>query len=300
MRLSIILAACAGASAWAQPAKAPAFDKAKMEAYVRQLELLPAQLTVQVHDPKPSVIPGFQDLAVEIQTPNGVFPLHYYLSGDNKTLIKGNVLDLAKAPFDAEKRMIKTAGQPNFGTPGAPLTMVVFSDYQCPNCKEEAKVLRENLQKSYAKDVWFFFKDFPLEQLHPWAKPAAIAGRCVYRDQPGKFWSFHDWIYEHQSEITPENLKSKVLGWAETENIDAAKLGQCMDTKATEKDIDRQIAEGRMLGVTGTPAVFLNGRLIVGAVPWDRLEPIIKLEIEYGKKAAKDEKCCEVTIPGLK
>ena len=295
--ISILVATLAVCSAQT-PAK-PALDKTKLEAYIRQVELLPAQMPVKIGDPKPSIFPNYQDLPVEVTTQNGVYALHYFLSSDGKTLVKGNMFDTTKPPFESERKTITTAGQPNLGTPGAPVTVVVFSDFQCPNCKEEAKIVHDNIGKGYEKDVRVYFKDFPLEQLHPWAKPAAIAGRCVFRQQPAAFWDYHDWIYEHQAEITPETLKSKVLGWAETNKIDAAKLGTCIDTRATEKEVDREIAEGRALGVSGTPTIFLNGRPLTGAIPWTSLEQVLKIDIEYAKKAAKDEKCCEVTIPSL-
>ena len=293
--LSLTLGVCVSLAAQTKPAA----DKAKIEAYIRQVELLPAQMTIRVGDPKPSAYAGFQDLPIEVDTPNGVYALHYFLSADGKFIVKGNMFDMTKPPFENERKGIKTAGQPNFGTPGAPLTIVVFSDFQCPNCREEAKIIHDNVQKSFGKDVWVFFKDFPMEKLHPWAKPAAIAGRCAFNLQPAAFWDYHNWIFEHQAEITPDNLKSKVLGWAETKNLDAAKLGACIDTKATEKEVDRQIAEGRALGISGTPTIFINGRQMTGAIPWQTLEQIIKIELDYAKKAAKDEKCCEVTIPSL-
>jgi len=292
---------CASLAAQTKPApdKAPGLDKAKMEAYIRQVELLPAQMPVRIGEPKASVYPGFQDLPVEVETPNGIYAVHYFLSADGRFLVKGNMFDVTKQPFESERKMLKTAGSPNFGTPGAPVTLVVFSDFQCPNCKEEAKIIHENVKNAFPKDVWVFFKDFPMDKLHPWAKGAAIAGRCTFNIQPAAFWDYHDWIFEHQAEITPENLKTKVLGWAETKNVDAAKLCQCIDTKATEKDVDRQVMEGRLLGVSGTPTIFINGRPMTGALPWPALEQIIKLELDYAKKAAKDEKCCEVTIPSL-
>jgi protein-disulfide isomerase len=160
-------------------------------------------------------------------------------------------------------------------------------------------MIHENIPKSFPNDVRVFFKDFPLETIHPWAKAASMVGRCVFREAPAAFWGYHNWVYEHQAEITPETLKSKALGWAETNKIDAAKLGQCIDTKATEKEVDRSIAEGRALGISGTPTIFINGRPLTGAIPWQNLEAVLKLEIEYARKQAKDEKCCEVTIPSL-
>ncbi len=291
----VILGVCA--AAFAQAPKA-GIDKAKIEAYIRHVELLPDEMKMSVGDPKPSAYPNFQDLPVEVTTQNGIYALHYFLSSDGKYIVKGNLFDTTKPAFESERKQLKTAGQPNFGTPGAPITIVVFSDFQCPNCKEEAKIIHENIGKTFGKQAWVFFKDFPLENMHPWAKPAAMAGRCIFHQQPNAFWDYHDWIYEHQAEIDPDNLKSKIMGWAETKGIETKSISTCIDTKATEKEVDREIAEGRALGVSGTPTIFINGRPLSGAIPFATLEQIINIELAYLKKFAKaDEKCCEVSLP---
>ncbi len=301
MRLLCSLTALLCISCLAQePHKKSALDKAAFEAYVRQVELLTPDLKVLVGDPKPSMFEPFLEVPFEIVTPQGSIPLRYYVSKDGKLMVKGSVFDISKNPFEPELKRLTTDREPSFGTPGAPVVLVVFSDFQCPNCKEEAKVLRDNLLKTYPDKVHVFFKDFPLEKMHPWAKAAAIAGRCVFRDKPAAFWAYHDWIYEHQSEILPDNLKTKVVGWADTQNLDSAKLAQCMDTRATEGEVNREIAEGKSLLLSGTPTIFINGRPLSGAVPWPTLQEIIKRELGF-QQTAKDsgEKCCEVTIPGL-
>ncbi len=290
-----------GIAAHAQtPAAKSALDKPALEAYLRHVELLPPTLKVNIGDPKPTIFEGFDEVPVEVVTPNGVASLRYYVSKDGKLIVKGTLFDINKNPFQPELNKLKTDLQPSFGQPGAPIVMVVFSDFQCPNCREEAKVLREHVERQYSDKIRVYFKDFPLETLHPWAKAAAMAGRCVFREKPAAFWDFHDWIYEHQPEISGENLKTKVIGWAETKNLDTVKLGQCIDTKATEKEVEREVAEGRALQVSGTPTVFLNGRPLTGAIPWQTLDQIIQRELSY-QQTAKDagEKCCEVSIPSL-
>jgi protein-disulfide isomerase len=284
----------------AEPAKKSALDKPTMEAYVRQVELLPEQLKLSVGDPKPSTFADFYEVPVEVTTPQGVFALRYFVSKDGQKVVKGSIFDINKAPFEAEAKKLKTDLQPSFGVPGAPVVIVVFTDFECPNCREEAKVLRENIQKEFPKEVRVYYKDFPLEQMHPWAKAAAIAGRCVFQSNPALFWDYHDWIFEHQPDINAENLKNKVLEWAGEKNVDTLRLSGCIDTKATEKEVDKSIGEGRSLAVSGTPTLFINGRPLTGAIPWANLSQVIKREIEYQKTAANaGEKCCEVTIPSL-
>jgi protein-disulfide isomerase len=284
----------------AEQAKKSALDKPTLEAYVRQVELLPPELKVTIGDPKPSLFADFFEVPVELTSPQGVYAMRYFVSKDGQKIVKGAIFDINKNPFEAEMKKVKTDLQPSFGAPGAPVVIAVFTDFECPNCREEAKVLRENIQKEFPNDVRVYYKDFPLEQMHPWSKAAAIAGRCVFRANPAAFWDYHDWIFEHQPEITADNLKDKVLEWAGQKNLDTLQLNSCIGTKATEKDVDKSIAEGRSLAVSGTPTLFINGRPLTGAIPWPTLSQVIKREIEYQKSAANaGEKCCEVTIPSL-
>jgi protein-disulfide isomerase len=294
------LGVCALFAQQATPVKKSAFDKPEFEKYIRQVELLPDNIKMTVGDPQASGFPGFKEVPVEFVTSQGVASLHYFVSDDGRLIVKGAMFDINKHPFQRELDKLKTDLQPSFGAPGAPVVMVVFSDFQCPQCKTEATVLRDNVKKTFPNDVRVYFKDFPLEQMHPWAKPAAIAGRCVFRQKPAAFWDYFDWMYAHQDEILPDNLKTKVLGWAETKSLDTAKLGDCIETKATEKEVDREIAEGRSLQVSGTPTIFINGRPISGALPWNAMEQVIRREIGYQQTAANaGEKCCEVSIPSL-
>jgi protein-disulfide isomerase len=160
-------------------------------------------------------------------------------------------------------------------------------------------MLRANLVSAYPKQVRAYFKDFPLDQIHPWARPAAIAGRCVFKQNPSAFWDYHDWIYDHQSEITAENLRAKVLEFAQGKEIDALQLGRCMDTKATEAEVNKSVAESRELHINSTPTLFVNGRRIPSQIAWPDLRMIIDQEIEYQKTAKNaGEDCgCAITLP---
>ena len=179
------------------------------------------------------------------------------------------------------------------------MVIVLFSDFQCTFCREESKMLRQNLLSAYPKQVRVYFKDFPLEQIHPWAKVASMAGRCVFRQEAAKFWDFHDWIYDKQAEINEQNLKDKVLEWAKQQKLDTLALTKCIDSKSTEADIAKNIEEARALNVNSTPTIFLNGRRLVGQLGWPQLRQVIDFEIEYQKTARNaGEDCgCELKVP---
>jgi protein-disulfide isomerase len=184
------------------------------------------------------------------------------------------------------------------------VTIYVFSDFQCPYCREEAKVLRERVEKDHPNDVRLVFKDFPLESIHPWARPAAIAGECLAQQNAGTFWKFHDWIYQHQEEVNPENLTAKVQEFVKTSPpVDENKLSACMASSATAAHVDSTIREGRELGVVQTPTMFVNGRMVSGALSAEQMDSLVRMEMQHrqetvsSKQQASNEKCCEVNIP---
>ena len=288
----------------AQDQKKSALDKAVMEAYVRHLFVMNSEIAVQVSDPKPSQLPDFVEVVVHATKGDASGDFPFLVSKDGSKILQATIYDVNSNPFKPDLDKLKTEFQPSYGTPGAPVVLVVFSDFECPVCKTEAAMLRQNLLTAYPKQVRLYFKDFPIESLHPWAKPAAIAGRCVFRQNPGSFWSYHDWIYAHQADITAPNLKDKVMEWAKGDkDIDVLQLGRCMDTKATEAEVDKNLSEAHALEVTGTPTLFVNGRRIPQAIEWPSLRGIIDYEIEYQKTAKNaGEDCgCEVKLdtPGL-
>ncbi|HEV8038970.1 MAG TPA: thioredoxin domain-containing protein [Bryobacteraceae bacterium] len=283
----------------AQEKPKPGFDKVALEAYVRHLLAVIPEVQVKIEDPKPSQVSNLEQVDVHFIYGERTQDETFYVSKDGHKIIRGYIYDLSQNPFKEDLDKLKTSLSPSFGAAGAPVVLVVFSDFECPNCKEEAKTLRQNLSAAFPKDVRVYFKDFPLEQIHPWAKPAAIAGQCVFRENPAAFWQFHDWIYEHQSEITPDNLKTKVLEFAQTaKDLDGMQLGRCMDSKATEADVNASIAQGKALKIDATPTMFVNGRRLIGNYPWQNLQQIISGELNYQKSAQNaGEKCCELKIP---
>jgi len=282
-------------------------DKAAIEAYLRHAELWIPQVAVAIDDPQPSTYqPGFSEIGVHLSYGGQTKDERYFVSQNGKSIIKGDVYDLTKSPFQYTLDRIKTDSQPSYGKAGAPVTIVVFGDFQCPVCKVEADVMRKNLVQTFPDKVQVYFKDFPLESIHPWARAASDAGRCVYKQDAQAFWKFHDWIYENQEGVTTDNLNSKVMTWAGTSGVDAIQLGRCVEGKVTDKEVAQNMAEGHALGLDATPTTFLNGRKLVGAMEWPLLQQLVTLEIEHqaavakaAKDSAKCEETCVVNIPTL-
>ena len=292
------------AAGMAQGEKKSALDKAYLEAYVRHLWVLLPTDTVTISDPKPSDVPGMQEVHVKIARGPASGDELLFVTKDGSRILQGTAYDVTGNPFKKDLDKLKTSFQPSLGTPGATVVMVLFSDFQCPHCKVEATMLRQNLIQAFPTQVRLYFIDFPIETLHPWARPAADAGRCVFHQDPGAFWEYYDWIYAHQETITVDNLKSIVDIWAkDRKDIDNVQLNGCISNKETDKEVGDEIEKAKEMEVTGTPTVFVNGRRITNSIEWPALKGMIENEIEYQKTAKNaGEDCgCEtkLAVPGL-
>jgi protein-disulfide isomerase len=273
-------------------------NKADLEFYIRHLYVWGPQIKVEVGDFKPSPIEGLLQTTVRASFELASEERTFYVSKDGKQVMEGRTFDVAENPFHETIEQLTTANQPSFGTPGAPVVIVVFSDFECPYCAQEAKTLRTEIPKAYPEQVRVFFHDYPLPT-HNWAKPAAIAGRCIFEQEPLLFWDFHDWIFENQSSITPSNVTDKIMEFATGKGIDPLKVGGCIERGETAEAIEKSIQQGQLAGVTSTPTLFINGRRMGGSHQWEQLKRIIDYEIEYQKvaKNAGDDCGCEITLP---
>lgn len=301
MKFAAFLLVGVAAFGQTKPAEKSALDKATLEAYLRNVELFLPGVTAKIDDAKPSTdLPGFFDIWVHWSANGATKEELVYVSKDGHSVIRGDVFNINKNPFQSNLDKLKTDQQPSFGAAAAPVSMVVFSDFQCPVCKEEALILRENVAKNYGDKVRVTFKDFPLDAIHNWARTAALAGRCVYRQDQAKFWDYFDWAYANQQNIGLDNFNNKLQDFANEKGLDGMQLGRCIETKATEAEVNREVSEGHALQVSATPTVFLNGRKLEGGLAWQTMEQLIKLEIDHqAQVSSANEKCCEVTLPKL-
>jgi len=281
----------------AAAAEKSGLNKQHLEAYLRHMFLWNPQIKVEIGDFKPAPVRGLMQTTVRATFGPASEQTTFYVSSDGKHILSGTMHDAAANPFKNEIGKITTSLQPSFGAPGAPVTLVAFSDFQCPHCRDEAKELRENVTKAYPTQVRFYFKDYPLAN-HDCAKPAALAGRCVFRQNPLAFWDYHDWVFDKQGEITAANFRQRLGGFVKGKEIDPLQLNQCLDRKETEAEVNNSVAEAQSLRVNSTPTLFLNGRRL-GRIPWATLKQYIDFEIDYQKTAqnAGEQECCEVRLP---
>ncbi len=164
------------------------------------------------------------------------------------------------------------------GPKDAPVTIVEFSDFQCPFCKNATATIKQVLDK-YPGKVRLVFRDYPLVSIHPLAPKAHEAGRCAA--EQGKFWEYHDVLFERSPRLSLQELKQ----YAQDLKLDGAAFDQCLDSGKFAAEVDKDTQEGMSLGLTGTPSFFINGRQLVGAQPLTAFQKII--DSELAKKTAR-------------
>lgn len=157
------------------------------------------------------------------------------------------------------------------GRDDAPLELVEFSDFDCPYCKRATETVAR-LMEQFEGQIRFIYKDYPLPS-HPNAFKAAEAGNCAH--EQGRFWELHDTMFDSQGELDVESLK----GYAEELGLDGGAFAECLDSGRHAATVDRDMQAGFLYGVSSTPTLFLNGRTILGAVPYETFVEIIREEL---------------------
>ena len=304
LALACVSAVQAGAGVPASDALVPNIDTQKLEAYVRYTEGYTPQVKLAFDTPTPSAYKGYFRVRVHlsIAREKGIQQVgeKLYYTDDGEHFLSGQLWELGKNPFEDTLVRLPTDG-PSFGPANAKVTIVVFSDFECPYCREFAKTLRTKVPQKYPNDVRVIFEAFPIDSIHPWAVAAAEAAHCIADENPEAFWAFHDWIFEHQGEVTPQNLKDKTLAFAQTKNLPAAPLSACLDHHSTAAAVTASLQAGRALQIQQTPTLFVNGRMVGGAVPWETLDAVIQLELGRPKEipGPSVKACCEVSAPTI-
>jgi protein-disulfide isomerase len=167
---------------------------------------------------------------------------------------------------------VATAGRPERGGGAkAAVTIVEFSDYECPFCKRGEDAVQKVVD-TYGDKVRVVFRDYPLE-FHPRARPAAEAAACA--NAQGKFWEYNKKLFANQTALSDDNFKT----YAKDIGLDTAKFDECYAKKPHSAAIDKDMADGAAAGVNGTPAFFINGRSLSGAQPFERFKEIIDEEL---------------------
>lgn len=165
------------------------------------------------------------------------------------------------------------------GNPDAPITIIEFSDFQCPYCARGFNTVNQVLDK-YPNDVKFVYLHFPLAN-HPWAKPAAIASVCTAQQDPAAFWTLHDSYFENQRSITTANVLDKSRAFLAGSGIDMDAWNTCASDTSSDAyqgavmAVENAMTLGSKHGVSGTPGFFINGHFLNGAQPLETFDAVI-------------------------
>jgi protein-disulfide isomerase len=250
-----------------------------IEVMVRSQFNVPPDFAVTMGSRKPSQVPGYDSLPVTLTRGPKTTVVDFLISTDSTKLARLETFDLTKDPVFS----IDVAGRPVRGNPAAKVTVINFDDLECPYCARMHESLFPKTLDRYKDKVRFVYKDDPLTELHPWAMHAAVDANCLAALDGSVYWTYVDYIHSHGQEINGQdrNLDKSVAALdrvarqeATLGKLDAPKLDACL-AKQDDSLIKASAREADSLGVVGTPAIFVEGERIDGAVPEERLWLVI-------------------------
>ena len=264
----------------ATPATPPSAENTQIlkntESFIRELFAWGPDFKLKIGPLSPSPSQYFYTVPIEVtvngQTDKGTV----FISKDGKTFLRGEMFNTAANPYAENLAKLHTEGNPSVGPTDAKVTVVIFSDFQCPHCRELSNTLATVIPEY--PQVHFVFKDFPLTQIHPWAEAAAIGAHCAYMQSPKAFAPVDAQIFAEQDLLSAENIWEKLISYATQAGLDPDAFKTCMSSPEAKAAVDASHREGEALNVTSTPTLFVNGHPLVGG---DKatLEQYIKYEL---------------------
>ena len=283
--LAALLTLCMTAGCKAQSAPQPSLDPVvnrHIEVMVRSQFNIPQDYTVTLGARKPSQIPGYDSLPITLSRGERKTLVEFLISTDGKTLARLETFDLVKDPVFN----IDIAGRPIRGNPDAKITVINFDDLECPYCARMHLSLFPDTLFRYKDKVRFIYKDDPLVELHPWAMHAAVDANCLAAQSGDVYWTYVDYLHAHGQEISGQDrdpaksfdalnrIARQEATLAKFDQDKLAKLDGCLAAQ-DESKVRASAHEAESLKIEGTPALFVDGERIDGAVPEDQLWLVI-------------------------
>jgi protein-disulfide isomerase len=266
----------------------PVLDR-RIEVLVRSQYDLPPDYNLSIGARKPSQFPGYETLPITITNGSKSQIIDFLISPDNSKLLHLDTFDLTKDPADT----IPITGRPIRGNPAAKVTVINFDDLECPFCARMHAELFPGTMQHYKDLVRFVYKDDPLSDLHPWAMHAAVDANCLAAQNGETYWNYVDYLHAHGSEITGEGndlpksfaaLDRVARQEGTLGKLDETSLNACI-AKQDETKVKAEAKEAEALGIDGTPALFVNGERINGALP----QAQVWLAIDRALRAAGEQ-----------
>jgi protein-disulfide isomerase len=232
------------------------------EAFVRELFAWGPNIPVKLGPLTQSAAADFYDVPVQVTLQGHVEKGDVYVSKDGKTMLRGSIYKMDTDPFAENRAKLKLDGAPSLGPRDARVTLVEFSDFECPHCQELYEAMK-TVETEYPQ-IRIVYKNFPLTTIHPWAETAAIGGRCAFEQSPAAFWKMESSIFDNQDVITPDNVWDDLVDYATKAGLDPAKFKACMASADAKQAVEEDHAEGVAMGVDSTPTIYINGRPLIG------------------------------------
>jgi protein-disulfide isomerase len=272
-----------GLSAQISRAQSPAPEelKKKVDAYLRNMFAFGPDVKLTVSDFKESGVANLLETNITVTIGENKEDVKMWVSKDGKYLLRGEMVDMGKDGFAENRAKLDLKAAPVTGASNATVTIVEFADFECPVCRQLHEALR-GLLPNYPQ-VRLVFKDFPLEQMHAWARTGALAGRCAYQQDPKAFWKMYDYLYDNQELISASNAWDKSVDYAGQTGLKTDEFRACMTSQEAAAAVEANVANGKLLEVNSTPTLFVNGRRVVGADA-RQLEQVIQYELQHLKK----------------
>jgi protein-disulfide isomerase len=285
----------AGAAKPAPPAKASSTStsttspslpsEATVNLFLKKMFGWNQELSWKVAEIKPSEAAGVSQVAVVFNTPRGSQVVRFYITADQKYAFMADLLPFGADPFGETRQELKAANGPSHGPQDAAVTIVEFGDLECPACKAAQPNMTKLLEEE--PKARLIFQNYPLEQIHKWALPAAKYLDCLGRQNNEAVWKFIATTYEHQSEINEQNVDQTLKGYVKDSGGDPDAVAACVAKPETEKRVRESIALAEKLDVTSTPTFFINGRRLVGfstnGTPYDAVKAMVDYDLANPK-----------------
>ena len=200
-------------------------------------------------------------------------PLAFFLGLGGGYLLWGSSQPSnAASPTAIRRADVSIDGEPSIGPEDAPVTIVEFSDYQCPYCQRWYQQVFEQLMANYPNQIHFVYRDYTLP-MHPEAIPAAEAADCA--GEQGAYWKYHDALFGGQYTLGHDSYTQ----YAADLGLDSQAFATCLDSHRYQAEVQSDTQDGNLLGVTGTPTFFINGRILIGALPYEDFKAVIDEEL---------------------
>ena len=248
-------------------------SEATVNGFLKHMFGYDASITWKVESIKPSKDPALAEVSVIMSGKQGAERLTFFVTADEQYAISGNMVPFGADPFaKARAELERGAHGPSRGPANAAVTLVEFSDLQCPHCKEAQPTVEKLLTQE--PNVRFISQNFPL-QGHNWAFKGASYADCVARENSAAYWKFVDSVYDQQQNITESNADEKLTQLATAAGANGKAAATCAAEPATRQRVEQSVDLGKAVGVTGTPTLFVNGRATNMGIPLEVLKQIV-------------------------